>query len=150
MKPVYLYAHCVCVCVCVCVCHILCVHVYRLTLVLWGSYWLVHVSSSSSHVSSSLHYVQVDFSPLGKLLACFLVVAGVGLYAIPVGGCSSFFLFSFFLFWWLPALACTPFLLVGVPVAPLHRPPLRALSASRSRTRSLAFVSLSPSEFVDG
>jgi len=28
---------------------------------------------------------QVDFSPLGKVLACFLVVAGIGLYAIPVG-----------------------------------------------------------------
>ena len=28
---------------------------------------------------------QVDFSPLGKVLCCFLVVAGIGLYAIPVG-----------------------------------------------------------------
>lgn len=28
---------------------------------------------------------QVDFSPLGKVLCCFLVVAGIGLYSIPVG-----------------------------------------------------------------
>jgi hypothetical protein len=27
----------------------------------------------------------VDFSPLGKILCSFLVVAGIGLYAIPVG-----------------------------------------------------------------
>jgi hypothetical protein len=32
---------------------------------------------------------QVDFSPLGKVLCTFLVIAGIGLYAIPVAALSD-------------------------------------------------------------
>ena len=79
---------CVCACVYVCVCARVCVV-----------------------------YVQVDFSPMGKLLACLLVVAGVGLYAIPVGACFY---------------ACSYY-------PPLSPSLARALFVSRSRARSLAF-----------
>eukprot|EP00960_Hanusia_phi_P001230 33801-Hanusia_phi.AAC.1 len=52
------------------------------------------VGGAFDNIPSSLYYTaiflsgewgQVDFSPLGQVLACCLVVAGIGLYSIPVG-----------------------------------------------------------------
>lgn len=52
------------------------------------------VGGAFANIPNSLYFTaiflsgewgQVDFSPLGKVLCCFLVVAGIGLYSIPVG-----------------------------------------------------------------
>ena len=52
------------------------------------------VNGAFDNIPNSLYYTaiflsgewgQVDFSPLGKILCSLLVVAGIGLYAIPVG-----------------------------------------------------------------